>query len=74
MGVSHHMSEAKTEHPISGHSIDVAERKLLFRMMLRIRIVEEKIAQVYPEHEIRCPNTPVHRPGGSACRHLCASR
>ena len=55
MGVSHHMSEAKTEHPISGYSIDVAERKSLFRMMLRIRIVEEKIAQVYPEHEIRCP-------------------
>ncbi len=29
--------------------------KELFRRMLRIRLVEEKIAEVYPEQEMRCP-------------------
>ena len=29
--------------------------KELFRQMLRIRLVEEKIAEVYPEQEMRCP-------------------
>ena len=30
-------------------------RKLLYEMMLRIRMVEEKIAELYPEQEMRCP-------------------
>jgi len=29
--------------------------KSLFEMLLRIRIIEEKIAEVYPEQEMRCP-------------------
>jgi TPP-dependent pyruvate/acetoin dehydrogenase alpha subunit len=31
------------------------KNKSLYEMMLRIRIVEEKIAEVYPEQEMRCP-------------------
>ncbi len=34
---------------------DVAGRKALYQMMLRIRVVEERIAELYPKHEIRCP-------------------
>ena len=49
------MSEANTKDLYDGRGMDTADRRALFRMMLRIRIVEEKIAQVYPEHEIRCP-------------------
>jgi TPP-dependent pyruvate/acetoin dehydrogenase alpha subunit len=30
-------------------------RRNLFEAMLRIRLVEERIAQLYPEQEIRCP-------------------
>ena len=29
--------------------------KLMYEMMLRIRMVEEKIAELYPEQEMRCP-------------------
>ncbi len=29
--------------------------KLMYEMMLRIRMVEEKIADLYPEQEMRCP-------------------
>lgn len=29
--------------------------KTLLRMLLRIRIVEEKIAEIYPQQEMRCP-------------------
>jgi len=27
----------------------------LFEMLLRIRIIEEKIAEIYPQQEMRCP-------------------
>ena len=29
--------------------------KSMYEMMLRIRMVEEKIAELYPEQEMRCP-------------------
>lgn len=32
-----------------------AELKEMYRQMLRIRMVEEKIAEVYPQQEMRCP-------------------
>lgn len=35
--------------------MDAPLLKKLFREMLRIRMVEEKIAEVYPEQEMRCP-------------------
>jgi len=34
---------------------DFATLKRLFYQMLRIRLVEEKIAEIYPEQEMRCP-------------------
>lgn len=49
------MSDAIAKYPSSERDLGVAERRALFRAMLRIRIVEEKIVEVYPEHEIRCP-------------------
>jgi len=35
--------------------MDVALKKNLYREMLRIRTVEERIAELYPEQEMRCP-------------------
>lgn len=35
--------------------MDVLNRLSLYRAMLRIRIVEERIAKLYPEQEMRCP-------------------
>ena len=35
--------------------MDVALKKKLYREMLRIRTVEERIAELYPEQEMRCP-------------------
>ena len=29
--------------------------KSIYEMMLRIRIVEERIVELYPEQEMRCP-------------------
>src|SRR5471030_2685932 len=34
---------------------DARTRLAMFREMLRIRLVEERIGQLYPEQEIRCP-------------------
>ena len=27
----------------------------IYEMLLRIRVIEEKIAEIYPEQEMRCP-------------------
>lgn len=35
--------------------MDAALKKNLYRSMLNIRIVEERIAELYPEQEMRCP-------------------
>jgi len=35
--------------------MDAALKKDLYRSMLNIRIVEERIAELYPEQEMRCP-------------------
>ena len=47
--------KVNTIHPFSQRQPDASERRALFQVMLRIRIVEERIAELYPEHEIRCP-------------------
>lgn len=41
----------------AGHNArpDAGTRLAMFRQMLRIRSVEERISQLYPEQEIRCP-------------------
>lgn len=35
--------------------MDVARQKELYRAMLQIRLVEERIADLYPEQQMRCP-------------------
>jgi pyruvate dehydrogenase E1 component alpha subunit len=36
-------------------AITSEQQREIFRMMLRIRLVEEKIAEIYPRQEMRCP-------------------
>ena len=36
-------------------ALDLSQKKRLYREMLRIRRIEERIAELYPEQEMRCP-------------------
>jgi len=53
-------------------NIDAATERRLYQLMLRIRLVEERIADLYPEQEMRCP---VHLSIGqeAAAAGVCAA-
>jgi pyruvate dehydrogenase E1 component alpha subunit len=36
-------------------ALDVATLRALYRDLIRIRLVEERIAALYPEQQMRCP-------------------
>ena len=40
---------------ITAGRVDVATQRKLHRELIRIRLIEERIAEVYPEQQMRCP-------------------